>query len=141
MKQKSFFRQSVVWCVILFINVLLLAGIGWVAFGNKGVNDSTETMGRIIVELQKFRIKTNADPDAAWDLTHGEYSALLTSMIQEATKASRDQQTFAAHSFHIVLGAILGFLSASATMVFQVSGEKPEESPPPHVADGADEET
>jgi len=139
MKQKSFFRQAVVWCIILFINVLLLAGIGWVAFGNTGVSDPTEITGRIITELRMVRLKTEADPGAAWDLTHGEYSTLLTSMIQEATKASRDQQTFAAHSFHIVLGAILGFLSASATMVFQVSGEKPEESLPPPVSDGADE--
>ncbi|VVS95092.1 hypothetical protein [Desulfoluna spongiiphila] len=141
MKQKTFFQQSVVWCIILVINVLLLAGIGWVAFGNKGVNEPTETTGRIIMELQKFRVKTDADPDGPWDLTHGEYSALLTSMIQEATKASRDQQTFAAHSFHIVLGAILGFLSASATMVFQGTNGKAGESDTPPGADGSDEGT
>ena len=136
MKQKIFLRRSVVWFLILVINVLLLAGIGWVAFGNKGVNDPTENTGRIIVELQKFRLKTEVDPDGAWDLTHGEYSKLLISMIEETTKASRDQQAFATHSFHIVLGAILGFLSASATMVFQVSAEKSEESLPPPGAGG-----
>lgn len=141
MNRKTCFRPSVVWCLILFINVLILAGIGWAAFGNTGVNDPTETTGRIIAELQKVRVKAEADPVGAWDLTHGEYSKLLTSMIDEATKASRDQQSFAAHSFHIVLGAILGFLSASATMVFQGTGEKPHEDSPPSGADEADEGT
>jgi hypothetical protein len=103
------------WFLIMIIYVLLLFSIGYIAFWDQDFNSAENTIGSYINIITEYKLQAK------------EYSVLaddeLTVIIQEVMKKSANNadeiQKLASQSFNITLGAILAFLSGSATVIFQ----------------------
>ena len=98
-----------VWFIILGMYILVLVGIGQVAFTKQYFNEADSMVGDFLQIKEKYGID-----DSETDTTQ-----LINALIENSANASSDLQELASQSFNIVLGALLAFLSASATMVFQ----------------------
>jgi len=101
-----------VWGFVLLIYVVLLAAIGWVAFWDQDFNKTENTVAPYIKLLADYKDKFGS-------LTEEELGQVIQSMMVKDADGAGDLQELASQSFNIVLGALLAFLSASATMVFQ----------------------
>lgn len=119
MPKQALFRKSVIWCIVLLMYLFLFIGIGWIAFWDQDFNNPEITYGRIITALERCKTNEKDKSEGFCGLLPEEYGQLLKALIEDADNSAGDLQELASQSFNIVLGAILAFLSASATMVFQ----------------------
>ena len=109
LKKSTDRKLATIWLVILSMYILILVGIGQVAFTKQYFNEADSMVGDFLQIKEKYGID-----DSETDTTE-----LINALIENSANASSDLQELASQSFNIVLGALLAFLSASATMVFQ----------------------
>ncbi|UAA39923.1 hypothetical protein KIH87_06100 [Paraneptunicella aestuarii] len=103
-------RSIFVWFFILSIYLLVLVGIGQVAFTKQYFNEADSMVGEFLEIKKKYAVEPEKDADT---------DSLINSLMEESANSSNDLQELASQSFNIILGALLAFLSASATVVFQ----------------------
>lgn len=117
-----------VWLVILGIHLVVLLGIGQIAFTKQYFNDADNMLGEFL------EIKGEVKQE---DYLDEETALLINSLIEQASNNAGDLQELASQSFNIILGALLAFLSASSTIIFQELQKKHTE-PHPQLPDGTD---
>ncbi len=94
------------WAIILFVYLLLFTGTGYIAFLAEEFNPATSvnpeffTQGADLLGEKKER-----------------YLELVLNAIQQESSNFAERRKLASQSFNVVLGALLGFLSASAAVV------------------------
>lgn len=113
-------RYLLIWLIILLIYLAVLYGIGQIAFTKQYFNDAENMVGEFLVLKEKFNVNTAENEDT---------DDLINSLMQSSANSSNDLQELASQSFNIILGALLAFLSASATVVFQALTSSSEPSP------------
>ncbi|WP_157726413.1 hypothetical protein [Imhoffiella purpurea] len=93
-------KSTLVWSGILIVYLALFCSTGYVAFFAEEWNPA--------VNYGEIPAKTK-DP---------ETKALILEELKRDSEIYKKRRELAAQSFNVVLGALLGFLSASATSVF-----------------------
>ena len=106
---------NVSWIVLLFAYGLLLLGTGYIAFFQPQYNPAS--MIDDVISAQIADVNTRE---------------LTLESLKEEGAAFKARQDLAVQSFNIVLGAVLGFLSATATQLFKSRGTS-EKGPDPAV--------
>lgn len=109
------------WITILCVYILILLGIGQIAFTKQYFNEAERMVGEFLSIKEKYQLD-DKDTDST--------SELINALIERSADSSNDLQELASQSFNIVLGAMLAFLSASATVVFQNQSSKKDEDIP-----------
>jgi len=117
--KKANFRRTSMWTVILTIYVGLLASVGYVAFWEQDFNKQEKVVDAYITILAKHK-----QAGGSQNLTEDELTVLIKELIVRQADTAGDIQDLASQSFNIILGAILAFLSASATMIFRNSDDE-----------------
>ncbi len=101
--------------VILLAYLLMLSAIGYISFWGQDFDSPDNMVVPYIDMLKNYQLDETT-------LTKSEREEMVK-VIQEVMKANVDNagdlRELASHSFNIVLGAILSFLSGLVTMVFQ----------------------
>lgn len=109
------------WLMVLLVYVLLLIGMGYIAFFDQDFNNPQHIIGNYMNILDEYK---HLAPDEKV-LSEEDFSALLIESMKKDSEGGGDLQELASQSFNIILGAILAFLSGSVTIVFQrVSKQK-----------------
>ncbi|MCL1124959.1 hypothetical protein [Shewanella surugensis] len=109
------------WVMVLLVYILLLVGIGYIAFFDQDFNNPQDTIGGYIGILDEYK----NSPSNEKMLSDEDLSNLLIESMKKDSEGAGDLQELASQSFNIILGAILAFLSGSVTIVFQrVSKQK-----------------
>ena len=108
-------RGTSMWAIVLSIYLLLLGTIGYVAFWEQDFNKPEKVIGTYIDILNNYKESTKHNDN----LSDEELTAVIQELMQRDADNAGDLQELASQSFNIVLGAILAFLSASATLIFQ----------------------
>ena len=91
-----------IWAGILAIYLLLFTATGYVAFFSKEFNPALDLKPEYVASLE--------DQDTK--------SFVIDTLKQEAATYQKKRE-LASQSFNVVMGALLGFLSASAASVFR----------------------
>jgi len=89
-------RSTQLWTVILFVYVFLFCTTGYVAFLQKEINPASLMGEEELALFEKYEAKQ-----------------FLLDAYQAEGAAFSARQSLATQSFNVVLGALLGFLSAS----------------------------
>ena len=89
--------RSVIWAGILFAYTALFSVTGYIAFFQEPYNPAANPERGILAQLEKEPLREH----------------FLDALKQESA-AFKARKDLAAQSFNVVLGALLGFLSASA---------------------------
>lgn len=111
----------VMWLMVLLVYILLLIGMGYIAFFDQDFNNPQHTIGNYMNILDEYK---HLAPDEKV-LSEEDFSALLIESMKKDSEGGGDLQELASQSFNIILGAILAFLSGSVTIIFQrVSKQK-----------------
>lgn len=113
-------RKMFLWSTVLLVYLLLLIAIGYIAFWDQDFNEPKNTIAPYVQIMESF--KQHSVESKGQELTEKEFAMVLMEVMRKNADNAGDLQELASQSFNIVLGAILAFLSASATMVFQRSG-------------------
>ena len=92
---------QVVWAAILSVYLLLFVATGYVAFFVKEYNPA--------IDLK---------PEVYMDIKDPETKTLFISTLKQEAETFQKKRELASQSFNVVLGALLGFLSASAVSRF-----------------------
>ncbi|NQZ11230.1 MAG: hypothetical protein HRT35_29105 [Algicola sp.] len=114
--QTNGIREMTMWIMVLSIYIFLLSSIGYIAFWDQDFNKAENTVGSYVKILTAFEQK---EQQTGQQLSAGDTGMIIQEMMKKGADSAGDLQELASQSFNIVLGAILAFLSASATMVFQ----------------------
>lgn len=115
----------VVWLTVLMMYLLLLGGIGYVSFWDQDFNRPENTIGAYL-ELLENKPEPGEDREyspAVKEMIDKDFSVIIQEVMKNNADAAGDLQELASQSFNIILGAILAFLSATATMIFQKLSE------------------
>lgn len=113
------FKIMPVWVSVLVIYLFLLCAIGYIAFWDQDFNKPINKVQPYLTMILDY--KKNSSETAP--LTAGEITIIVEEIMKKDADSAGDLQELASQSFNIVLGAILAFLSASSTMVFQKINE------------------
>ncbi len=103
------------WQLLLLFYMILLFMIGYIAFWQQDFNKPELTVGSYITLLADYREKVQQKQN----ISDQEVNLIIQQLMKKSADHGGDLQELAAQSFNILLGAILAFLSASTTMVFQ----------------------
>jgi hypothetical protein len=95
------------WFSILIVYLLLFLGTGYIAFFPKDFSPA------------------RVDPDTINKFNSEEIRTYVIETLKQETGIFAKKRELASQSFNVVLGAILGFLSASATSYFGVRKKRP----------------
>jgi cytochrome c biogenesis protein CcdA len=95
----------VIWAGILIVYLLLFVSTGYVAFFVREYNPA------IIVE-----------PSVYMSIKDAEHKSLFINTLKQEAETFQKKRELASQSFNVVLGALLGFLSASAVSGFRRRG-------------------
>lgn len=114
------FNVLPIWGVVLLIYILLLSAIGYIAFWDQDFNKPKHKIEPYITMLSEYK-KENISTDG--NISESDVDMIIQEIMKKDADSAGDLQELASQSFNIVLGAILAFLSASATMVFQKLNE------------------
>lgn len=109
------YKAMTMWTLVLLIYVFLLASIGYIAFWDQDFNKAENTVGSYVGILSGYQ----QEEAQGGNLSTEDTALIIQEMMKKGADSAGDLQELASQSFNIVLGAILAFLSASATMVFQ----------------------
>ncbi|NQY30511.1 MAG: hypothetical protein HRT69_13695 [Flavobacteriaceae bacterium] len=102
-----------IWYIVLLMYAFLLAFIAFIAFWDQDFNKPASTIGSYLTELHKYK-------NPVWnDSTNKDLEGIIFQIMKKSNDNAGDLQELAGQSFNIILGSLLAFLSASATMVFQ----------------------
>jgi len=106
------------WIIILLMYITILVGIGQIAFTKQYFNEAESMVGEFLDIKEQYQID-GADQEST--------DSLINALIESSADSSSDLQELASQSFNIILGALLAFLSASATVVFQSQADRSDE--------------
>ncbi len=101
------------WVAILFVYMLLFGSTGYVAFVTGEYNPGLDNPLYSTEGVATFGDKKD------------DYLAFVIETLKQEIESYDEKRALAAQSFHVVLGAILGFLSASAAIVVGRQGKQP----------------
>ncbi|WP_299008984.1 hypothetical protein [uncultured Shewanella sp.] len=110
----------VMWVIVLLVYIILLVGIGYIAFFDQDFNNPQHTIGNYMRILDEYK---HLAPDEKV-LSEEEFSAILIESMKKDSEGGGELQELASQSFNIILGAILAFLSGSVTIIFQRMSKK-----------------
>ena len=113
------FKVMPIWVSVLGIYLFLLCAIGYIAFWDQDFNKPNNKVKPYLSILKDYK-KANNETE---DLSSSEITLIVEEIMKKEADSAGDLQELASQSFNIVLGAILAFLSASSTMVFQKLNE------------------
>lgn len=102
-------RKNLTWKAFMTFTViylLVLGAIGYVAFGEQYFNDVDVIAGKFYEIKEKYNLTD-------------EESERLGQVMNSMSESSNSIQALASQSFNITLGALLAFLSSTATLFFQ----------------------
>lgn len=91
--------QRTIWRGILITYTLLFIGTGYIAFFQEPFNPAANPSQQVLGHLE----------------TEGEVRDYFITALEQESLAFKARKDLASQSFNVVLGALLGFLSASAT--------------------------
>ncbi|MCE9688126.1 MULTISPECIES: hypothetical protein [Shewanella] len=94
--------SKTVWAGILLVYLVLFVATGYVAFFEIDHNPTIDLNPSLYADIQ--------DP---------ETKSLIIETLKQDTASHQKKRELASHSFNVVLGALLGFLSASAVSGFR----------------------
>ena len=113
-------KPIVLWCMLMVMYVFMISGIGYITFWEQDFNDPEKVLMTYEDLREKhYQVLSDAYGSDLSSIEDDSFNQLVNECIKDAINASGDLQELASQSFHIVLGAMLAFLSATATMVFQ----------------------
>ena len=130
-------NKVIMWYIVLVMYTFILLLIGYLAFYDQDFNNQEQMIKDYISEIKKIdesesTTEQTATVSAKQEERNRDAINVVTEIIKKKNDSAGDLQELASQSFNIVLGALLAFLSASATMFFQDSGAKrKEKSSPP----------
>ena len=104
-------RKNLTWKAFMTFTVIylvVLGAIGYIAFGKQYFNDVDVIAGKFYEIKQKYNLTA-------------EESEKLGQVMNSVSESSNSIQALASQSFNITLGALLAFLSGTATLFFQQS--------------------
>lgn len=108
------------WMLLMMMYALLFASIGYIAFWEQDFNNPDKFLVKYETLRQKhFEVMKTAYGDVDLVKEDEDFNLLINEYMKAANNSAGDLQELATQSFNIVLGALLAFLSASVTMVFQ----------------------
>ena len=103
------------WRIILLVYTLLLCAVGYIAFWPQAFNKPENTTGIYLDILNTYQQQHTQEKGTSGN----EINLLIKEMIKSDADKSGDIQELASQSFHLLIGALLAFLSSSATLCFQ----------------------
>ena len=98
--------RSRLWWAILFVYLALFAGTAYIAFFNRDVNPA---------------LNRSADTYAI-SITDEASKAFIIDVLKDEAAEHKKKEALGQQSFNIVLGSLLGFLSASAVSHIGANG-------------------
>jgi len=98
--------RSRLWWAILFVYLALFAGTAYIAFFNRDVNPA---------------LNRSADTYAI-SITDEASKAFIIDVLKDEAAEHKKKEALGQQSFNIVLGSLLGFLSASAVSHASANG-------------------
>ncbi len=107
------------WATVMVIYMMIFGYIGYIAFWPMAFNDPDNTVKKYLSILEEFQTKHSAEGADTLKLA-------IEELMKKADESSNDMQQLASQSFNIVLGALLAFLSATVTTIFQGINRKNE---------------
>lgn len=109
-----------VWLIILFIYLFLFTATGYITFYDQGFNHPEKKIERYQTILKEhYNIYSKNNTNVNFSEFQKDFEKVVYELIKTSAKEDGDQQGLASQSFNIVLGAVLAFLSATSTMIFQ----------------------
>lgn len=108
-------RSLAMWHMVLLMYLLLLAVIGYIAFWDQDFNKPERMVANYVQILSQIK-EENPDNQI---VNSAELVLIVEEVMKKNVDSAGDLQELASQSFNVILGAILAFLSASATMIFQ----------------------
>lgn len=121
-------NSFMMWGMVLVIYLFILVGIGYISFWEQDFNDPENTIGtylRMLDSKHEADGSTSDYSDAVKTMIETDFKAVIQEEMKNSADAAGDLQELASQSFNIVLGAVLAFLSATATMIFQKLSDAP----------------
>jgi len=109
-----------VWLIILTIYMFLFISTGYITFYDQSFNHpekQIENYQKILKE--HYEIYAKDSTNVSFSEFQKDFEKVVYELIKTTAKQDSDQQGLASQSFNIVLGAVLAFLSATSTMIFQ----------------------
>ncbi len=100
---------------ILLAYLLMLSAIGYISFWDQGFNNPDNIVVPYIDMLKNYQL----DETTLSEVEREKVLKIIQEVMKENVDNAGDLRELASHSFNIVLGAILSFLSGLVTMVFQ----------------------
>ncbi len=122
-KKKKDINILALWFTLMAIYMSILVGIAYIAFWEQDFNDPDKVLKKYELIRQKHYEITKQYVITADPLANEAFNALLDEFMKDANNSAGDIQELATQSFNIVLGALLAFLSSTATMMFQRNTE------------------
>jgi len=97
---------TIIWVVILIVYLLLFVATGYEAFFVREYNPAIDLKPEVYMNIKDEQTK-----------------ALFINTLKEEAETYQKKRELASQSFNVVLGALLGFLSASAVSGFRYRGK------------------
>lgn len=118
-QKKKSINILALWFTLMSIYLGILVGIGYIAFWEQDFNDPDLVLKKYELIREKHYEISNQHVKTLDPLANEAFNALLDEFMKDANNSAGDIQELATQSFNIVLGALLAFLSSTATMIFQ----------------------
>ncbi len=111
--EKSNFGVVKIWIYVMLVYIVIFGYIGYIAFWPMAFNDPEENVEKYFAIIEKYsdNLPDNQDEDV--------FKTTINDLVRKAEENANDIQQLASQSFNIVLGALLAFLSATVTTIFQ----------------------
>lgn len=116
---------SHLWLMLIVVYIFLFSSIGYIAFWEQDFNDPEKFLIKYEILREKhFKVLGSSFQDLNLATEDKEFNDYINEFMKIANDTAGDLQELATQSFNIVLGALLAFLSATATMIFQDNNKK-----------------
>lgn len=117
---KSELEKFFLWLVILLVHLFLFISTGYITFYDQSFNHPEKKIEKYQLILKEhYDIYAKDTTNVNFSEFQKDFEKVVYELIKTSAKQDGDQQGLASQSFNIVLGAILAFLSATSTMIFQ----------------------
>ncbi|ROS00157.1 hypothetical protein EDC56_2793 [Sinobacterium caligoides] len=103
------------WVVVLIIYLIILLSIGYVSFWEQDFNRPELVVEPYVKIINEY----NQQAPVGGVVSDQQLSAIIQEVMKKNAESASEVQALASQSFHIVLGAVLSFLSGSVTMISQ----------------------
>jgi len=113
------------WLMIMLMYTFLFSGIGYIAFWEQDFNNPDKFLMKYEL-LREKHFDNIKKTYGQLDSINGdsEFNENINDYMKNANDSAGDLQELASQSFNIVLGALLAFLSATTSILFQANTPK-----------------